>query len=575
MIEEILLKLGVDGSTVARGLRSVEESVQESAKRMRKGFNEVFEHLGSAFTAGALIAGVERLMSRVHDLKVEAESLDVGFGFLQGFQHASEEIGPGAEKGAKSLNVLSRTLGAAKEGSSEAIAKFEKLGISIGDIAGMNTEQMFYRVATAIQQTGDASVRTQMAFTVMGKAGVEMTGMLAQGGERLKEEIDEARKIAEEDAKQIEMLHRTLHEATNTLEIIASKAIGIWGKFWHDMGEISSGVDPVKLARERALQASEAQTKRIAKEVEQAAAAEEAITAAKLKEGKKRNDELEKQSAEVRKADRELDLYKSGAEPGSAAFLEEKIKSEQEVVKALEEQRAITFDETERNALLVQLRTAQVSLAHDEADLKKKEREEADKAAKQQEEADKKRKKITEDIANKEADIAAIKEKEAVERTAKYRPSLDELAKSRGPYAGIAQQIQRNEAQAKQRFIAGDAAGANALINQNEGYDQDVGYQPTQTEEQTAMSGFAAASAKNPAKDFSEANQRRGDYWNLQHGIGYTKKQHVPGLLDKLRGPGGPLSPDQALVESEKHLKKLQKAVTDDGKLLIKPVMEK
>src|SRR3954467_5158507 len=130
MIEEILLRLGVDGSTVARGLRSAEESVHESAKRMREGFNEVFEHLGSVFTAGALIAGVEKLMGRVHDLKVEAESLEVGFGFLQGFQHTTDQIGPGAEKGAKSLNVLSRTLGAAKEGSIEAIAKFEKLGIS-------------------------------------------------------------------------------------------------------------------------------------------------------------------------------------------------------------------------------------------------------------------------------------------------------------------------------------------------------------------------------------------------------------------------------------------------------------
>lgn len=566
---------------MASGLRSAKEKVHEAARDMRESFNEAFKHIGSLFSAGAIIAGIEKLVSHVHSLRVESENLGAGLEFLQGFQHASEQIGPGAEKGAKALEVMSRTLGAAKEGSAEAIAKFEKLGISVADIASMNTDQMFFRVADAIKDTGDASVRTERAFTVMGKAGVAMTGMLAQGSEALKEHMNSAAKLSEEDAKNIELFHSTIKNVLNDLEIGLGKLVSMWGRAWTDMGKLASGQSSKMLAETNAWIASKEMDKRIAREVEQSAKAEEVITQAKLRENKKRNDEMEKQSGEVRKADREIELYTSGAEPGSAEFIKAKIESEKEVIKALEEQRGITQDETERNAQLVDLRKVQVDLARDEAGLKKKEREDQDKAAKKQEEtakkqerADEKRKKTVEEIAKTEDDIALAKLKQQEERTGKYRPSLDELAKSRGPFQGIAQQIQKNEAQAKQRFIAGNIEGANALINQNEGYDQTVGYNPTQEQEQSAMTDFAAASKEHPATSTADVWKRKQDYWNLQHGIGFTKKEHVPGLLDKLRGQNGPLSPDMAAIESEKHLKALTKIVDGKTKLLVKPELD-
>ena len=155
---EAMVSLGLDTTSLKSG-------VKHFASEFRASLNEFSKEWTGALTVGGIIGGIKHIIDKFDDLKDRADNLDIGTDFLQGMQHiASRDAVGGVDAFNKSIAELSVRLGAAKDGSKEAIDKFEKLGISAQKIASSSAEEMFYDIADAIKQIPDPASRTAAAL---------------------------------------------------------------------------------------------------------------------------------------------------------------------------------------------------------------------------------------------------------------------------------------------------------------------------------------------------------------------------------------------------------------------------
>jgi hypothetical protein len=156
-------------------------------------------------------------------------------------QIATQDAVGGIKTFDKALAELSVRLGEAKEGGDKQIATFQKYGITLGDIAALNTEEMFYLIADRIAAIPDPAIRTAAAFELMGKTGKNLTGILSRGSAALKEMVDATSKVSEADIKRLAEGKQYIEESLNVITVWGAKALGVWAEFWQGLGQIFSG----------------------------------------------------------------------------------------------------------------------------------------------------------------------------------------------------------------------------------------------------------------------------------------------------------------------------------------------
>lgn len=92
------------------------------------------------------------------------------------------------------LKTLTNKLDDAKNGSSSAVAMFDKLGISQEKMASMSREELFAATIEGLQGMADTTERAALANDLFGKSGQNLTPLFNQSAEATKE----AMKVAED-----------------------------------------------------------------------------------------------------------------------------------------------------------------------------------------------------------------------------------------------------------------------------------------------------------------------------------------------------------------------------------------
>lgn len=430
--EEAIVELGLDSNSFQRGFESV-------AHNFRSGLNQLANQWMGAFTVGGIIAGFSKVIEKFHQIQVQADNLNVGTDFLQGLQHiAKSEVVGGVQKIERALMDLNVKLAEAKSGNKEAIATFEKWGITAADIASLDTEGMFLRVADATREASHRGLGAAAAFELIGKSGKNMAHVLAQGSVEIQKEIDGAVKVSEKRIRELADTKQRLEDIPEQLYTATADFITFFfNEIPQTLGKLSTGLRSSANAGEEYVRLREAS----AKEAEKERLAQEAI-----------RHEIEEQIIALQKFD------------------DARNTSRQEGQLAVDKARAQVGDDNDKYIAAFNERVhLQALYAAAEADTGEKLKLQAQIIIATAHEKEAFNKLDSRD--NKEAIADLIEQRKIIAEElalrAKYLPNLNELARG-GAFGKDARQVKSLDLKIKREFESGNITGANQDIARRE-----------------------------------------------------------------------------------------------------------
>lgn len=128
------------------------------------------------------------------------------------------------------LKTLTNKLDDAKNGSEDAVAMFDKLGISMDDINSMSREELFAKTIAGFQGMADSTERAALANDLFGKSGQNLAPLFNQSAEATQALIKEAHEygmIMSDDAVSASAAFQdSLTKMENTIAGVKNSMIG-------------------------------------------------------------------------------------------------------------------------------------------------------------------------------------------------------------------------------------------------------------------------------------------------------------------------------------------------------------
>lgn len=145
---------------------------------------------GAAAAGGAALFGMASKASDAGD-RVDKMSQKIGISreAFQKYDYVLGQNGTDVEKLQVGLKTLTQRMGESADGTGKGAEAFDKLGLSAKDVTGAmkSQEQMFEETAKALMKMPEGAEKSQMAFDLFGKAGLELMPMLNAGADSFDE----------------------------------------------------------------------------------------------------------------------------------------------------------------------------------------------------------------------------------------------------------------------------------------------------------------------------------------------------------------------------------------------------
>lgn len=207
MIKELVTRFGFEIDDhglkqLSEGIEAVKEGVVHLAEAIAGealGLYELVEH--------AAEAGVE--------LKIMTQETGLAADKLQELQYRAKLADMTTQELNQSMFFLARNMAAAREGGTEAIRHFQKLGISLADIQNksFSTDQALEKVAATFHKMKDGPEKAALAANLFGRAGARMIPFLNSLKDALdpvNESIMRMSMITEDQIEESEEFHANL-----------------------------------------------------------------------------------------------------------------------------------------------------------------------------------------------------------------------------------------------------------------------------------------------------------------------------------------------------------------------------
>jgi len=215
-----IIEILLDSNKLNKQLRAVQDNFK------RVGANIV--KAGAGFTAfgAALVAPLVAATKSFVDFGDTVDKIAARTGasaeFISALGFAAEQSGADIQTLEKAIIGQQRTLNDMNQGLKTAIDSYEALGLSAKDFEGLSTEQSFTKIAQALSEVKDPSLRAATALEIFGKAGQKLIPLLNGGEAAIKAYSAEASKaglvISPEDAKQAAILADALNKAKRSFQ---------------------------------------------------------------------------------------------------------------------------------------------------------------------------------------------------------------------------------------------------------------------------------------------------------------------------------------------------------------------
>ena len=215
-----IIEVLLDSNKLNKQLKRVEDNFK------RVGANVV--RAGAGFTAfgAALVAPLIIASKAFVDFGDTVDKIAARTGasaeFISALGFAAEQSGADIKTLEKAIIGQQRSLNDMNQGLKTAADAYGALGLTAKDFEGLNTEQSFTKIAQALSEVEDPSLRAATAMEIFGKAGQKLIPLLNGGQKAIAAFTAEAKAaglvISPEDAKQAAILADALNKAQRALK---------------------------------------------------------------------------------------------------------------------------------------------------------------------------------------------------------------------------------------------------------------------------------------------------------------------------------------------------------------------
>lgn len=172
------VELGVDDTALQKGLN-------KAAAKLRA-FGKVLSSIGKAFMgAGAAVAAPLAIMGRQFantgaDLLDMSKRTGMSVEALSALQYAAAQTGSSLEDVETATKHMQKTLVEAASGSEGAMTALAALHLQIKDFKGLNPDQQFQKLTSALAALPDPTMRAGLAMQLFGRSGTSILPMIEE-----------------------------------------------------------------------------------------------------------------------------------------------------------------------------------------------------------------------------------------------------------------------------------------------------------------------------------------------------------------------------------------------------------
>jgi hypothetical protein len=190
---DLVVNLGLNAKKFTSGIGAAQSSLSKfgaMAKSMITPVTAGFAALAAgAATAGVAIYAFTQRIAGLAQISDDAIKLGVSGKFLQQLGYAADQSGVSVDTLTGGMKKLTIAIGKGDD------KPFAALKLNLAELKGLNPEQQFLNVASAISKLPTAADRAAAAVKVFGKTGIEMTGLFAGGMDDLNALMADAEKL--------------------------------------------------------------------------------------------------------------------------------------------------------------------------------------------------------------------------------------------------------------------------------------------------------------------------------------------------------------------------------------------
>lgn len=209
-IGDLYVMIGADTSSLRRGVRQAEKSIDRMRNRMRSASLAAAKFGGAIAAAGLAIstALVARSFQTVDALAKVSDRLGIATEQLAGLRRAAELSGVSANTLDMALQRMTRRVAEAAQGSGEAQDAIKELGLSAVELAKMTPDEQIRTFSDALAGVESQSDKVRIAFKLFDSEGVALLNTLAMGSDEINRVTQESlalgTALSRVDAAQIE-----------------------------------------------------------------------------------------------------------------------------------------------------------------------------------------------------------------------------------------------------------------------------------------------------------------------------------------------------------------------------------
>ena len=204
-VENRQLRTKLDQTT--RAIDSLEKKVASSGSTIAAWGKGLAVAGAAAMAMRTIVRGVSDAMERIDSQGKVAQSFGLKSDEFAALAHAADLSGVSVEDLGGAFRKMSAIVGMAQQGSKQAIATLEKLGLKAKNIS-RNPAEAMAQFADALAGVGDQYQRTLLQQQIFGKSAAKLAPLFESGGAAIRDAADEASRfriaITERDRAMIE-----------------------------------------------------------------------------------------------------------------------------------------------------------------------------------------------------------------------------------------------------------------------------------------------------------------------------------------------------------------------------------
>lgn len=209
-IFELAAKLTLDSSEYDKNIENAKSSASEfgaawdkAKSQMTSGMSNIAQGVGILTGAGvAAFKAADSASQNLDNIDKMSQKLGLSTQAYQEWDYVLKISGADIDSMATGLKTLTNKFDDAKKGNKEATKAFERLGLSMEDIADLSREDLFGAAIAAFQDMEDSAERAALANDLFGRSGQELAPLFnttAEETQRLIKQVNDLGGVLSED----------------------------------------------------------------------------------------------------------------------------------------------------------------------------------------------------------------------------------------------------------------------------------------------------------------------------------------------------------------------------------------